>query len=196
MKENSPFTEFFKVLSLEGFKLDREDIKPDLPASLATCGKDLTPSVRIIYIKKFSADTFFFFTNKNSRKGKEIMQNPNVSLCFFFQKSFKQIRIEGKAFEESHKIAEDYFKTRPALSKAGAILSHQSHLLENYEDFLKEVEKLAKNENLACPENWVCYGVKPEKFEFWEGTQFRLHLRTLYEKKQSEDRWQQSNLYP
>jgi pyridoxamine 5'-phosphate oxidase len=194
MKNVNPFIEFFRVLSLEEFTLNGEDIKPNLPVSLATCGVDLKPSVRIVYIKKFTNDTFFFFTNKNSRKGIEMRKNPNISLCFFFEKSFKQIRVEGKVFEANHKMAQEYFNTRPQLSKAGAIISKQSEVLENYEKFLEDVNNLAKTNDLTCPENWVCYGVGATKFEFWEGTDFRLHLRTLYEK--TENNWKQSNLYP
>jgi pyridoxamine 5'-phosphate oxidase len=189
MKHENPFTEFFNIIAKDGFSLKGNDISPNLAISLATQG-----SVRIVYLKKFIDGQFYFFTNLESRKAREIKENPYVSLCIFLEKPFLQIRLEGKAQQGEREIAEEYFKTRPKLSQAGAILSHQSAPLENYEEFIKKAQELSKEEALKCPHHWGCFKIVPESFEFWEGTEFRLHLRTIY-KKQGEN-WKQSILYP
>ena len=197
MKHQNPFKTFEEFILPEGFEVVQGSIKPDLSCIISTCVNNI-PSSRTVFIKKLINEEFYFFTNKNSKKGQEALENPNISMCFLFEKSFKQIIIQGKAQLAPHSYAEEYFQTRPVLSKAGAILSRQSENLADYEGFLEEVQKLSESKTeLKCPEEWVAFRVVPEEFEFWEGSTFRLHLRTKYKKDlNSKNLWFQYNLYP
>lgn len=189
-----PFKKLMSSLESENFKLENNFVKPDLPATLSTCTLDGIPSSRTLYLKKIENNELFFFTNANSKKGKEISKNPNVSLCIFFKESFKQIIIEGKAYMTSFDTAQKYFQTRSKLSRAGAILSKQSSVLKNYEEFINDVHALSLKETLECPQFWRCYGVVPHRFEFWRGDKARLHLREVFELNQQN--WKETNLYP
>ena len=194
MKAN-PFKKFILTLNSENFTLSTENfIKPNLPAILSTSTSNGIPSARTLYIKKVQNNELLFFTNENSRKGKEISQNPNVSLCFFFQNSFNQIIIEGKAFKADSSIAKQYFSTRSKLSQAGAILSKQSSVLNNYKEFTKKAQALSLQDKLECPDFWCCYRVIPSRFEFWRGDKSRLHIREVFVLEQQN--WKQINLYP
>lgn len=198
----SPINKFVDWIREEGFDLKNSIVIPDLPFSLATASKDAFPTVRILYLKKLHSkeEEFIFFTNKNSKKGKNIAENNRVSMCFFFEETFRQIRIEGRAFLGSREETEKYFDSRPPSSKVGAIVSKQSDDLENYEQFIEDVNSYTnahKDELLKCPEHWVCYKVIAEEFEFWEGREFRLHLRTKYKKDlQYKNLWNMHHLYP
>lgn len=195
---NTPFKEFFTLLNQEGFVLEGRDIKPDLSFTLSTVGEGGFPSSRILFLKQFFEDEFYFFTSKYSQKAQEISQNPNVSLCLFLDKTKVQIRVEGIAIESSFKITQSYFNTRSALSRAGAIASRQSQVLQNYEAFIEEVKSIAeKEENLQCPQHWASFAIRPLKFEFWKEGDFRLHTRTVYKKDlNSKNSWFKANLYP
>ncbi len=183
------------MLNNEGFDVKDGDITPNLSAILSTSSKEGRPSSRTIYIKKFADEGLFFFTNENSKKGKQIAENPFASLCFLFESSFKQIVVEGMATKTDHKLAQDYFITRSPLSRAGAILSNQSSPIDDYEKFIQDVTNLAKTSNLECPPNWQCYKIIPSLFEFWHGNTHRLHLREQFVKNASNE-WQSVNLYP
>jgi pyridoxamine 5'-phosphate oxidase len=191
----SPFLKFTEMLRQEGFDVKDGDITPNLSAVLSTSSREGGPSSRTIYIKKFADEGLFFFTNENSKKGRQIAQNPLVSLCFLFEISFKQIIVEGEAIKTEHKLAQDYFNTRSSVSRAGAILSHQSSPLDDYAKFVEEAKILAESSNLKCPNNWQCYKVVPSLFEFWHGNTHRLHLREQFVKSASNE-WQGVNLYP
>jgi pyridoxamine-phosphate oxidase len=198
MNYENPIAHFIDFIGREGFFVVERAIKPDLPFVLSTVSKDGKPSSRVLFLKQIIEDELIFFTNAESQKGLEMKSNPNVSICFFFEKTNKQIRIEGQAFVASRNLAIEYFKTRPVLSQAGAILSKQSSKLENYKEFADSVKLLAETKKeLECPENWVAFKVKPSEFEFWEGAEFRLHIRTKYKKELNfENKWFRYNLYP
>jgi pyridoxamine 5'-phosphate oxidase len=198
MNYENPIVHFLDFIEREGFDLIGRAIKPDLPFVLSTVSKDGKPSSRVLFLKQIIEDELIFFTNVESQKGSEMQLNSNVSMCFFFEKTNRQIRIEGQAFVASRNLAIEYFKTRPVLSQAGAILSKQSSKLENYKEFEDSVKLLAETgKELECPENWVAFKVKPSEFEFWEGAEFRLHIRTKYKKELNfENKWFRNHLYP
>jgi pyridoxamine 5'-phosphate oxidase len=198
MNYENPIAHFLDFIGKEGFSLIERAVKPDLPFVLSTVSQDGKPSSRVLFLKQIIEDELIFFTNVESQKGAEMQRNSNISMCFFFEKTNRQIRIEGQASVASKNLAIEYFKTRPVLSQAGAILSKQSSKLENYKEFVASVQLLAETKKeLECPEDWVAFKVKPLEFEFWEGTEFRLHLRTKYKKElNSENKWFSYNLYP
>jgi len=162
--------------------------------TLGTVNKDLQVSVRVVLLKYYSYNGFTFFTNYNSNKGKDIEFNNKVSLNFFWSILQRQIRIEGHAFKLSEKESEDYFNSRPIGNRISSIISPQSQKIPNRK-FLEEKYKMVLEKNeIKKPENWGGYIVKPNKMEFWQGRENRLHDRILYELINNE--WEISRLAP
>lgn len=156
--------------------------------TLATSTTSGKPSARIVLLKGIKKDGFVFYSNYESRKGKEIEDNPFVSLLFFWGKLERQVRIEGRIKKVSPTESDEYFSTRPTESRIGAWSSPQSSVIKNRE-FLQQnmvrYNKQFKNENIPRPNNWGGYIVKPNCFEFWQGRPGRLHdrLKYTFEKK-------------
>jgi pyridoxamine 5'-phosphate oxidase len=147
--------------------------------TLATATADGKPSARIVLLKEVNDEGFVFFSNYLSRKGGEIVVNPHAQLLFFWDILERQVRIEGVIEKISKEKSIDYFNSRPAESRAGAIASPQSQIVPNrkfLEDRLEEVNQ----QELVMPEHWGGYILKPTYFEFWQGRQFRLHDRIIY----------------
>ena len=138
----------------------------------------------------------FFFTNYNSKKCRELVQNPNASILFFWESLFRQIRIEGVASKVSREETELYFNSRPYESRIGAIASNQSSMLDSRNTLEKKYSELQEMypDNPSCPENWGGFILKPTYFEFWQGRQSRLHDRVIYKLK--EKVWEIGRLYP
>ena len=141
------------------------------------------PKSRVVLLKQILNDKFLFFTNYKSNKGKEIGENPNVSMTFFWEELQRQVRIEGIAEKSSEKISEEYFSMRARDSQIAAWVSHQSEImtkkqLENNLEFYKEK---FKDGDVPRPAHWGAYEIKPVSIEFWQGGPNRLHNRFLYE---------------
>jgi len=153
--------------------------------ALATVGAELKPSVRTVYFKGLIRGGLSFFGNYNSTKGKDIEQNNQVCLNFYYAKEWEQIRVSGRAHKLTRAENEAYFKTRSRLSQIGAWASNQSQEIPGTEYFQKrigEYEKSFDGQEVPCPENWGGYHVIPEEFEFWFGKSGRLHERYVYQK--------------
>lgn len=151
------------------------------------------PHSRVVLLKEFSSKGFVFFTNYNSAKGKQLTNNPHISLLFFWQKLQRQVRIEGQAQKLSTWQSDEYFYFRPVESQFGAMASKQSEPLNDKKELLNYFEQL-KNENKPKrPKHWGGYIVKPEYFEFWQGQPNRLHDRVVYKFEQT---WKKHLLYP
>lgn len=164
---------------------------------LATADKNGKPSSRMVLLKKFDEDGFVFFTNMNSRKGRELISNPNAALCFYWQYAERQVRIEGTIGKVSDEAADEYFNSRHPKSRVGAIVSKQSEKLEDYPAFVAEVGRLEKafqGNDIPRPPHWSGFLIRPQMLEFWQGDKNRLHHRLVYEK--AGDSWQTFTLYP
>lgn len=166
--------------------------------TLSTCSPSGSPSSRIVLLKGIHEDGFVFFTNYDSRKGKEIEQNPNVSLLFFWKEMERQVRIEGVATKINQKESDEYFNSRPRESRIGAWSSPQSTIIQNREVLQENVlkyEKEFENIDVPRPVNWGGYRVQPRLMEFWQGRPGRLHDRLRYF-HDHQNNWQIERLAP
>jgi pyridoxamine 5'-phosphate oxidase len=162
-------------------------LESDFPHSdamtLATADKNGKPSARIVLLKGFDENGFVFFTNYESRKGSELIQNPYASLVFYWNKLDRQVRIEGVTKKISLKESEEYFHSRPRGSRLGALISPQSKVIESREELEKryeEFEKMYEGQEIPLPKNWGGFRLKPDYFEFWQNRDNRLHDRITY----------------
>lgn len=165
--------------------------------TLATASKNGKPSARTVLLKKFDEKGFEFFTNYESRKGKELKENPFACLLFYWDKLERQVRIDGKVEKVSPEESEAYFKTRPFKSRLGAWASHQSSVIGSRADVIKEFLKYYMkfgSKNIPLPPHWGGYRLLPDAFEFWQGRSNRLHDRIIYIK--NKDKWDIKRLAP
>lgn len=166
--------------------------------TVATASKEATPSARIVLLKGFDELGFVFYTNYNSKKGQELMQNPKVALLFYWGALHRQIRIEGVCEKISPEKSTKYFHSRPKGSQIGALVSEQSKEIESrsiLEDKQLELEQLYENtDKIPRPDHWGGFIVKPNYFEFWQGRSSRLHDRIIY--KLNGEKWDIARLAP
>lgn len=191
----SPF-EQFKTWFAEASAAQADE--PNAMA-LATASPSGKPSVRMVLLKGFSAEQgFVFYTNYNSRKGKELLDNPNASLLFWWAPLERQVRIEGTVSLAPAEMSDAYFRNRPAESRLGAAASPQSQVIESREELEAYYAKMQKEfpyGNISRPENWGGFILKPDYFEFWQGRPSRLHDRVAYT-PQTDDQWLRQRLAP
>ena len=141
------------------------------------------PSSRMVLLKKISDDGLVFYTNYNSRKGKEIEQNPKVAVNFWWRELKKQIRVEGFIEKASEEDSDDYFYSRPLKSRVSAIISNQSSKISSYEDLTNQIDNyLEQNDesSIKRPDHCGLYIVIPNAVEFWEERDNRTHERLKY----------------
>jgi len=153
--------------------------------NLATVNRG-RPASRIVLLKGVENGMFVFYTNYQSRKGKELEQNPACSLTFFWPELERQVRIEGEATRVDVKRSDEYFRSRPRGSQVGAWASPQSSVINDralLEERAKQIEEKFKGqEKLPRPHQWGGYEIDPLLIEFWQGRLNRLHDRILYSK--------------
>ena len=165
--------------------------------TLATADKDGKPSTRTVLLKSVDARGFIFFTNYDSRKGRELSENPHAALTFFWQELERQVCVAGMVTKLPVAESESYFKTRPRGSRLGAWVSNQSQPVPD-RAFLEakwhELEKKFPGD-VPLPPNWGGYILKPERIEFWQGRPSRLHDRFSYS-RQADGSWKLERLSP
>ena len=165
--------------------------------NLASVSQDGQPSSRMVLLKRLSDEGLVFFTDYEGKKGKEINDNSKVAMNFWWAKTDKQIRIEGRCKKVSEEESEDYFYSRPRGSQISAAASRQSETLDSYAGLLekaKQIESDNEGKKINRPERWGGYILKPTTFEFWINQENRLHKRDLFILK--KEGWEKSLLSP
>ena len=164
--------------------------------ALATASAKGRPAARIVLLKGVDPRGFVFYTNYDSRKGRELAANPQAALTFLWKELERQVRIEGSVEKVSAAESNAYYATRPLGSRIGAWASPQSERIENRAWLEKRWEELGRQhgENPPLPPNWGGYRVIPDYLEFWQGRRSRLHDRIAYTR--SGNAWKIARLAP
>lgn len=174
--------------------------------SLATCHNNI-PSARIVLLKGFDENGFVWYTNYNSRKSSELLQNPNAAITFWWGDLERSIRIEGTVTKVSDEESDKYFHSRPRNSQIGAWTSNQSSKIVNRKDLESQEEEILKKFNnqevIPRPPHWGGFRLTPIRMEFWKGRESRLHDRILFELPDGKEKdcnvmktWKISRLQP
>ena len=174
-----PFIEILKTLE----EAESANLIDWNAMNIASVDQMNQPSSRMVLLKKISDDGLVFYTNYNSRKGKEIELNPKVAVNFWWRELKKQIRVEGFIEKASEEDSDDYFYSRPLKSRVSAIISNQSSTISSYEDLKNQIDKyLEKNDQslIKRPDHCGLYIVIPNAVEFWQERDNRTHERLKY----------------
>lgn len=165
--------------------------------TLATVDKDGKPSARVVLLKALDELGFVFYTNYGSQKGQQLQANPYASMVFLWLELQRQVRVEGYVEKVSQEESDAYFSVRPKSSQIGAHASPQSQVIPDrrfLEQRYQALEREFADTEIPRPENWGGYRLIPERIEFWQGRQSRLHDRLLYEK--NNEGWNIKRLAP
>ena len=194
MDEDNPFVLFKHWMS----EAEKKEINDPNAVALATVNETNQPDVRMVLLKEFNNNGFVFFTNLNSKKGSDLKKNPKASMCFHWKSLLRQVRISGDISLISNNDADEYFNSRPYLSKIGAWSSNQSKPMEKRDSFLNKIEeyknKFSDQNNVPRPKHWSGFLLSPNKMEFWKDVEGRLHQRLEYLK--DKNFWKKQILYP
>ncbi|MGZ3882701.1 MAG: pyridoxamine 5'-phosphate oxidase [Bacteroidia bacterium] len=166
---------------------------------LATASRAGQPSMRTVLLRDYDEKGFVFFTNYNSRKGKEIDENPFGSVLFYWPLLQRQIQIEGRLEKSDPGVSEAYFKSRPVPSQIASWISPQSVEIDGRDfldrNFLAFEKKYTKKE-IPYPDFWGGYCLRPLRYEFWQGQADRLHDRIQFSCDTNDNSWKISRLAP
>jgi pyridoxamine 5'-phosphate oxidase len=166
--------------------------------TLATADKEGRPSSRIVLLKGVDENGFTFFTNYESRKGRELADNPRAALTLYWAELERQVCIAGDVTKVSRAESEKYFALRPRGSQLGACVSQQSSVVPDrafLETRLREIETQFTNRDVETPSCWGGYLLTPSRIEFWQGRPNRLHDRFQY-LRQPDQTWRIDRLSP
>jgi pyridoxamine 5'-phosphate oxidase len=193
---NEPFDRFIALL--EQAKALPRDLLPEPTAfTLATVDAGGAPSARIVLLKDVDRDGFVFYTNYQSRKGRELLATRRAALCFHWQALEQQVRVEGTADPVTDEEADAYFASRARGSQIGAWASIQSRPMDGPGDLDARVAEMTKQFDGASvprPPHWSGFRIVPASIEFWRNMPSRLHVRHVYVR--TADGWSVTQLYP
>ncbi len=189
-----PITLFLTVRS----RAERQEPWEATACVLATADARGRPSARFVLVKEVDADGFWFYTNEESLKGRDLAENPWAALCFHWSSEHVQFRVEGRVEKARAERSDAYFAGRPRISQIGAWASEQSRPLASRDALLqrvRELETMYEGKPIPRPPHWGGYRVIPERIEHWQEGEFRLHDRHLYE-RQPDGSWNITRLSP
>ena len=193
--DTNPFHQFQNWMDMA---IGSDIVEPNA-MTLATADADGLPSSRIVLLKHFDEKGFCFFTNYNSRKGKDLAINPNASLTIHWKELERQISIRGTVEKTSKEESENYFHMRPHQSQLGAIASDQSQPIIDRPTLLQREQELLEQyptgTTVPLPDYWGGYRITPTYIEFWQGRPSRLHDRIVYQKGSNRN-WSIDRLCP
>ncbi|XP_013794630.1 pyridoxine-5'-phosphate oxidase-like isoform X1 [Limulus polyphemus] len=201
------FKQWFNVAS------ETPEISEANAMTLATSDKHGKPSARIVLLKSFGVKGFTFFTNYNSRKGRELNENPYASLLFYWEPLKWQVRVEGIVEKVPPEESDGYFQIRPHKSQLAAIASEQSSVIRDREVLINKIRELEEQYRdpkalVPRPSNWGGFKLIPQVMEFWQGNTHRVHDRIRFRRQlpgetideimthQGEDGWLYERLAP
>jgi pyridoxamine 5'-phosphate oxidase len=187
----------FQGLLARATQLPREQLPEPTAFALGTVDAAGQPSVRIVLLKDVDERGFVFYTNVESRKGRELLASHRAALCFHWQQLEEQVRIEGLAEPVSDAEADEYFASRARGSQIGAWASIQSRSMQSASELdarVLEAEKRFAGGPVPRPPQWSGFRVVPERIEFWKNMPSRLHVRHLYARRGKG--WTVELLYP
>jgi pyridoxamine 5'-phosphate oxidase len=165
--------------------------------TLATADASGRPSARMVLLKDIDDRGFAFVTNLESRKARELEENPFAALCFHWPRAAEQLRVEGRVERASDAESDAWFAARPRASQIGAWASAQSAPLASRDVLLeraREVEARFAGREVPRPPFWGGYRLVPDRIELWQGRESRLHDRVLFTR--TGDGWRAQRLYP
>ena len=177
---------------LEHFRRWTTDVPEPVSMALATAAADGAPSVRMVLLKEADERGLVFFTNYESRKGRELRENPRAALLLHWPG--RQVRVEGDVTRLPAAESDAYWVTRPLRSRAGAAASRQSAVLTSRAELEQQVEELAASGEPPRPDSWGGFRLAPDTWEFWEHRDDRLHDRLRY--RREDGAWVSEALYP
>ncbi len=192
--EANPFKQFEKWFQeAVGAKIDLPDAM-----TLATATKDGIPSARIVLLRGHDERGFVFYTDYESQKGKELVENPNAALVFYWRELDRQVRIVGQVSKVSRENSNNYFQSRPVGSRLAALASRQSKIIPDRKVLEEQFNQLAEryqDKEIPLPANWGGYRLSPDMIEFWSGRPSRLHDRLRYTRQPNND-WRIERISP
>ncbi len=194
LDEKNPF-DLFKIWMKEAEKNEPNDPNAFNVATVDSTGQ---PDNRVVLLKGLTDKSFIFYTNLESKKGRDLRHNPKASMCFHWKSLLRQVRIQGSVELVDSKTADDYYNSRAYESRIGAWASSQSEVMKHRDEFeekIKEFKKKYPDENkVPRPSYWSGWALTPYKIEFWKDVKNRLHQRLCYSR--IGDSWSKELLYP
>jgi pyridoxamine 5'-phosphate oxidase len=189
---SDPFKQFRRWLQEA---VGRHAIMPET-MTLATATRSGRPSARTLLLRAFDNSGLVFYTNYSGRKGKELAENPQAALVFYWPRLGRQIRVEGRASKISARESDNYFSSRPRDNQLSAWASQQSRVVRDREFLEDRVRRYGRKYpgRVPRPSNWGGYRLRPSVFEFWKERPGRLHDRLRY--RRLKGRWVVERLAP